>query len=97
MGRGPEPTRPRKQASASLDEFTHETIGLKCFNGNRPVCVLAVLPQKAGLGCPSQLGELARRFRNDQTFAFGCVGAARQDDFLRGLGLELAVISSCQA
>ena len=34
------------------------------------------------------VAELARRFKNDQTLAFGCVGAARQDEFLKGLSLE---------
>lgn len=86
----PEPTRPRKQATASLEEFTHETLPLACYGkgaAGRPLCVLAVMDQKQGGGCADSMAELARMYRNDKTVAFGCVGAALQADFLSGLGL----------
>ena len=86
----PEPTRPRKQASASLEEFTHESLPLNCYAGERPLCVLAVIDQPSGQGCPDAMAELSKRFRNDKTIAFGCVGAARQDAFLSGMALAKA-------
>ena len=86
----PEPTRPRKQATASLDEFTHESLPLSCYAGSRPLCVLAVLDQAAGNGCPQAMSEVARKFRNDKSVGFGCVGAARQHDFLKAYGLSAA-------
>ena len=71
-----------------LEEFTHESLPLNCYaNAKRPLCVLAVLNQPSGQGCPRVLDELSRAFRNDKTIAFGCVGAARQDAFLAGFSL----------
>jgi hypothetical protein len=167
----PEPTRPRKQASASLEEFTHESLPVRqrdaarspipsahrpsaphghtsrsrlacarrrvcvgqisCYDGPRPLCVLAIVNELAGTGCPESVAEvrtelservvrhtplcaptalacarasghvravcrvsclpraqLARRFRNDKTIAFGCVGAAKQTEFLSGFGMS---------
>jgi len=84
----PEPTRPRKQASASLEEFTHESLPISCYDGPRPLCVLAIVNELAGTGCPESVAELARRFRNDKTIAFGCVGAAKQTEFLSGFGMS---------
>jgi hypothetical protein len=84
----PEPTRPRKKADASLEEFTHETLPLKCYaNAARPLCVLAVFDQPAGAGCGDTMNKLAQKFRNDKTINFGCVGAKKQTEFLAGLGL----------
>lgn len=84
----PEPTRPRKKADASIEEFTHETLPLKCYaNAARPLCVLAVFDQDAGAGCGELMPKLAHKFRNDKTLGFGCVGARKQTDFLAGLGL----------
>lgn len=94
----PEPTRPRKSASASLEEFTHESITASCYsNPSRPLCVVALVNEPAGHGCPDTMSELARKFRNDKTVAFGCVGAARQHDFLRGFGLSAAELPALMA
>lgn len=84
----PEPTRPRKKADASLEEFTHETLPLKCYaNAARPLCVLAVFDQATGSGCGEIMSKLAHKFRNDKTMTFGCVGAKKQTEFLAGFGL----------
>jgi len=94
----PEPTRPRKQSSASLEEFTHESLPLSCYeNAARPLCVLAVLGQPAGQGCPSAVGRLAQKFRNDKNVGFGCVGAAGQKEFLNAFGLSSAELPALLA
>ena len=85
----PEPTRPRKQASVSLEEFTHESLPINCYGVKaRPLCVLAILDQPAGKGCPTNVEALARKFKNDKNIGFGCVGAAKQTEFLQGFGIE---------
>jgi len=84
----PEPKRPRKKADVSLEEFTHETLSLRCYGVQaKPLCVLAVVASAAGQGCPSAVAELAKRHANDPV-SFGCVGAAKQTSFLAGYGLE---------
>ena len=41
--------------------------------------------------------QLARKFRNDKSVGFGCVGAARQHDFLRAYGLTAAELPALVA
>ena len=85
----PEPTRPRKKADAVLEEFTFESLPLNCYNSvARPLCVVALYDQPAGAGCPEPMAKLSRAFRNDKAIGFGCVGAAKQSEFLGGLGIR---------
>ena len=73
----PEPTRPRKQATASLDEFTHESLPLSCYAGPRPLCVLAVLDQAAGNGCPEAMSEVGTMRQNARRHAAAPAAAPR--------------------
>jgi len=83
----PEPTRPRKAAAVSLEEFTHETLPLRCYGVQaKPLCVFAVQALLAGEGCPASVGALAKRHANDPV-SFGCVGGAKQGTFLSAYGL----------
>ena len=50
--------------------------------------MLAILDQPAGKGCPTNVEALARKFKNDKNIGFGCVGAAKQTEFLQGFGIE---------
>lgn len=87
----PEPTRPRKKADAMLEEFTHESLPLNCYNSaSRPLCIVALYNQQAGTGCPKPMAKLSRAFRNDKTIGFGCIGAAKQTEFLGSLGISSA-------
>jgi len=93
----PEPTRPRKAAAVTLDEFTHETLPLRCYGVQaKPLCVFALLPAFAGEGCPASVTALAKRFANDP-ISFGCVGAAKQDAFLAAYGLDAAALPAMVA
>eukprot|EP00322_Chrysochromulina_rotalis_P028448 CAMPEP_0115866902 /NCGR_PEP_ID=MMETSP0287-20121206/20490_1 /TAXON_ID=412157 /ORGANISM="Chrysochromulina rotalis, Strain UIO044" /LENGTH=317 /DNA_ID=CAMNT_0003321487 /DNA_START=16 /DNA_END=969 /DNA_ORIENTATION=+ len=86
----PEPTRPRKAAPVSLEEFTHESLPLRCYGVQaKPLCVLAVMPTFAGEGCPAEVAALAKRHANDPV-GFGCVGARKQDTFLAAYGIDAA-------
>ncbi len=83
----PEPTRPRKQAAVSLEEFTHETLSLRCYGVQaKPLCVFEVADAAAGSGCSASVGALAKRHVNDP-ISFGCVGGKQQIDFLHAFGL----------
>lgn len=83
----PPPDVPRKQASVSLEELTHENLPTVCFGeaAKKPICVIALL----GAGtdqCPDAVAELARRHRNDGV-QFVWLRAARQVDFLAAFGV----------
>jgi len=92
----PEPTRPRKAAAVSLEEYTHATLPLKCYATGAPLCVFALLPFKAGGGCPPPVALLARRHANDPV-SFGCVGARMQDAFLEAFGLDESALPTLVA
>jgi len=81
----------------TLDEFTHESLPLLCYGVKaKPLCVMALLLQPSGQGCPAEIGALARRHRNDPV-SFGCVGAKGQADFLAAFGLEQASLPALVA
>jgi hypothetical protein len=84
----PEPTRPRKAAPVTLEEFTHETLPLRCYGVQaKPLCIFAIQPNEAGFGCQHNIAALAKRHANDP-ISFGCVGAAKQGAFLAAFGIE---------
>lgn len=93
----PEPSRPRKAAPVTLEELDHESLQLKCYGVQaKPLCVLAILNAPANGGCPTGFAQLARRFANDPV-GFGCVGAARQHEFLTGFGLDASTLPAMVA
>ena len=90
----PEPDRPRKQASVSVQEIDHENLAHKCFGpAAKALCVLALLPAPRGVACPQSLSELAKRHKHDPV-QFGWVGARGQADFLRTLTIDRDVLAA---
>ena len=93
----PEPTRPRKAAAVSLEEFTHDSLPLRCYGVQaKPLCVFAILPGAVGAACPEAFSGLARRHANDPV-SFGYVGGAKQRDFLSAYGLDEAALPALVA
>ena len=84
----PEPTRPRKAAPISLEEFTHESLPVRCYGVQaKPLCVLALLDASTASAGPPELSTLAKRHANDPV-SFGWVGAKGDTDFLAAYGVE---------
>jgi len=82
----PPPDVPRKTASISNIELTHDNLPTHCFGGSKSLCVIALLPKGAD-SCPEPFADLARRHRNDP-IQFAWLPAARQPEFVAGFGLE---------
>jgi hypothetical protein len=83
----PEPTRPRKKAEVTLDEFTHETLPVNCYGVKaKPLCVFAVVGNRQGSACPAEIAEIAKHHANDP-ISFGFVGGKGQSAFLSAYGL----------
>ena len=90
----PEPDRPRKQPTVSVQEIDHENLAHKCFGpAAKALCVLALLPSPRGAPCPESVTELARRHKHDP-IQFGWVGTRGQTDFLSTLTITRDMLSA---
>jgi len=82
----PPPDVPRKSASVSLRELTHDNLPTHCFGGSKSLCVIALLPRGA-TAAPDAFKSLAARHRNDPV-AFVWLKTRGQAEFIAAFGAE---------